>query len=236
MMAFLHATQDFDVAQAVRDYRRALALDSTSTEVNILWANLACLVPRLQAEGLAAAERAVRVDPFYPVAGFQRAICLYAVRRYRDAVIEYRHVLAIDSTFFYFDAWDGASLRELGDLDSALAVYQRVQRRSPEKPLYGLAVTLARMGRRAEARQVLRSLEAYARRRYVARGTFAVIHVALGDFDATFADLDAAVAARDATLWMITFPEFDAVRSDPRLAALRRRVFGDYATVAGEAN
>jgi TolB-like protein/tRNA A-37 threonylcarbamoyl transferase component Bud32 len=234
MMAFLHATQEWDIAKAMLEFRRALALDSTSTEVSILWANLACLVPRLQTEGLVAAERAVRMDPLSPLASFQRAICLYAMRRYGDAATEARHLLSIDSTFFYFDAWDGASLRELGDLDSALAVYRRAQLRSPDRPLYGLAITLARMGRRAEARQVLRALEAYGRRRYVAPATLAAIHVALGDFDAAFAALDRALAAHDASLWLIgTCPEFDAVRNDPRLAAIGRRVFGDYDTGAG---
>jgi hypothetical protein len=48
--------------------------------------------------------------------------------------------------------------------------------------------------------------------------------------------LRTAVAARDASVCLITCAEFDTVRSDPRLAALRLRVFGDYATGAGEAN
>jgi tetratricopeptide (TPR) repeat protein len=234
MMGFLRATQDYDFTRAEGDFRRALALDSNSAEAGALFANFASTIPRLQAEALAQTERLMRLDPFSPLLSWQRAMCLYLMRRYDEAAAEYRHHLAIDSTFFYFDAFDAASLRERGDLDSALTVYRRAQLRAPDRPLYGLAITLARMGRRAEARDVLRALEAYAGRRYVSPATLAAIHVALGDFNAAFAAFDRAVAAHDAFLWMITAaPEFDPVRSDPRFAALRRRVFGTFDTGAG---
>ena len=94
----------------------------------------------------------------------------------------------------------------MGDLDSALATYRRAQLRSPDRPIGGLAITLA------------------------------VIHVALGDLDAAFAAFDRAVAAHDAVLMAIdAWPELDPVRSDPRYAALRRRVFGTFDTGAGTA-
>ena len=235
-LGFLHSSLDYDFAQGERDFRRAVALDSISTEASLLFANFACMFPRLQAEGLAEAEHSMRMDPFSPTPSFQRAICLYLMRRYDGAVAEYRHLLAIDSTFFYFDAFSGAALREAGALDSALAVYRRAQQRSPERPLFGLAITLARMGRRTEAREVLHALGAYARRRYVSPGSLGAVYVALGDLDAAFASFDRAVAAHDAWLWGIaTFPELDAARSDPRFAALRRRVFGSFDTGAGAA-
>jgi serine/threonine-protein kinase len=235
-LGFLHASGDYDFARAEREFRRGVALDSTATEASLLFANFACMFSRLQAEGLAETERLMRMDPFSPLPSYQRAVCLHFLRRHDEAVAESRRMVAIDSTFFYFDAFDGAALREAGQLDSALAVYRRAQLRSPERPLFGLAITLARMGLRTEAREVLRTLEAYARRRYVSPGTLGAVHVALGDLDAAFAAFDRAVAAHDGWLWGIdTFPEMDAVRSDPRYAALRRRVFGTFDTGAGAA-
>jgi hypothetical protein len=66
------------------------------------------------------------------------------------------------------------------------------------------------MGRRAEAREVLRALKAYARRRYVSPGTLAAIHFALGDFNAVFAAFDRAFAAHDSwLLCMDAWPELD---------------------------
>ena len=230
---WLQATAEFDFAAAERSLRRAIALDSGSSDVTDIFPNFACSFPRLRAEGLAVAERAMALDRFSPFPSFNRGFCLLLARRYDEAIAEAHHLSIIDSTFFYWDAIDGAALREKGELDSALAVYRRAQLRSPERPLFGLALTLARMGRRTEAREVLHALEAYARRRYVSPGSLGAVYVALGDRDAAFAAFDRAVAAHDAWLFPLeSWPDLDPVRSDPRFAALRRRVFGDYATGA----
>lgn len=226
----------FDFAGAERSLRRALALDSTSIEVSTIVPNVACSFPRLQPLGLAVAERAMVLDRYSPVPSYERVFCLYVMRRYDEAIGEGRRMAANDSTFFYVEPFDGAALREKGNLDSALVVYRRAQALSPDRPLFGLAVTLARMGRRAEARAMVQRLEVLARRRYVSPGMIAAVHIALGDRDAAFAALDRSVEVRDGWLWpMDSWPELDPVRSDPRFQALRRRVFGSFDTGAGNA-
>jgi hypothetical protein len=83
---------------------------------------------------------------------------------------------------------------------------------------------LARAGRTHEARmQLERLLE--QRDRYVPPTSIARIHAALGHADEAFRWLDRAVAVRDDWLpFMDTWPRFEAIRSDPRFAALRRHV------------
>ncbi len=218
---------DLDFRGAEREVRRAAQLGPDREDVGLIWVAEAIAIPGLRREALATCERVLAADPYSVMANFTREYWLYLLRRYDDAIAQHRRTAALDSTFFYLDSWDGASWREKGQLDSALAAYQRAQRLAGDRPLYGLGVTLARMGRAAEAREVLRALEAYALDHYVPPSFAAFLHLALGDADSAYADFERAYRARDTLLWSLDLQPFlDPVRDDPRFIALRRRVFG----------
>ena len=124
---------------------------------------------------------------------------------------------------------DAAAWREKGELDSALAAYRRTQRALGGMPLPGLAVTLARAGRIAEARQEFRRLMDPTKGQYLSELYEAWVYAALGDRDAAFAALDRSLRNHDSGLLGLTaFPELAPLRDDPRWAALVRRVFGDW--------
>jgi len=130
-----------------------------------------------------------------------------------------------DARFLYWDSFLGASYREKGRFAEALAEYERAQQAAGDMPLFGYAVTLARAGKTADARAMLARLQAYGRDHYVNPITFAAVYTALGDRDQAFAWLDRTVADRTGWLWGIaTWPEFDALRQDPRLGQLIKRI------------
>jgi len=107
----------------------------------------------------------------------------------------------------------------------ALAEYERAQQAAGDVPLYGYAVTLARAGQTARARAMVERLLAYGRDHYLNPITLVAVYSALGDRDRAFAWLDRTVADRTGWLWGIaTWPEFDALQDDPRLAQLIRRM------------
>jgi TolB-like protein len=218
------AILDYDFPTALRETRRAIALDPKSPDAGFAFAQLACMLPSGKAEGLAAIERVIADDPAAPLPVFQRSVCLYYLRRYDDAIAEGRRLQALDSTFFYGDAFDAASWREKGQFDSAVAIYRRVQRFTP-LPIMGLAITLARMGRTDEARRMLADFEAEAQRHYFSPTVLAAVHVALGETDAAFADLERGFAGHDGVLWMLPdAPEFEPLHGDPRYHDLLRRM------------
>ena len=228
---YIRATADFDFAAAERSFRRGIELDPSSGESLVMFANFASAFPKTQREALAAADRAMALDPYSPMPSFDRTLCLYAMRRYDEAAAEYRHLLSISPGFFYGDIWGAAALREKGALDSALAMYRQAQVERPDRPLTGYAITLARMGHRAAAVRQLRLLEDYAKHHYQGPLSIAGVYAALGDRDAAFAALERALAVHDAWLWSLdTWPELDPLRGDPRFAALRKRLYGDYDT------
>jgi hypothetical protein len=80
---------------------------------------------------------------------------------------------------------------------------------------------LARLGRTAEARDILRTLESLSRERYVPPSMIALVQLGLGERDAALASLDRAYEARDIHLVFLPVdPRWDACRSDPRFKAL----------------
>ncbi len=218
-------TLDYDLEDAVPLLRRAVALDPTSADAGYAFANIACMLPSLRQEGLAVIERSIAAEPTAPLLAWQRAGCLFYSRRYDDAIAEARRLQALDSTFFYGEIYDANSWREKGQLDSALAAYERV-RRIVGLPTWGLGVTLARMGRTAEARQVLLDLEAFGRQQnYLSPTVLAIVHVALNERDVAFAELERAFEVHDAALWgLVDAPEFEALHGDPRYHDLLRRM------------
>ncbi len=215
---------DYDFAGGVREMRRAVALDPRSPDAAVAFANAACMLRPYQAEALAAIERVIAEDPAEPQPQWQRAACLYYLRRYDEAIAQYRRMQALAPGFFLGDAWDAASWREKGQLDSAEAAYRCAQR-DASQPAFGLALTLARMGRADEARRMLADFEAEAQRHYFPPTVLAVVRLALGDRDAAFADLERGFAGHDSVLWMLAdSPEFGSLRGDPRYHDLLRRM------------
>jgi hypothetical protein len=76
----------------------------------------------------------------------------------------------------------------------------------------------------AEARDLLVTLEAASRQRYVQPYALALVHAGLGDADAVFEWLDRAYTAHDIHLIFLTVdPKWDPYRADPRFTALLAR-------------
>ena len=222
VLAYASYVTEWDAEKAAREMQRGLAMSPNSADVAAIYANWLCLIGRTE-EGLAEADRAVELDRLAPLGGFVREWCLYMARRYDEVIA--RHAVALDKTFLYLDTFLGAAYREQGRYEDALAEYGRAQGYMGELPLYGYAITYARMGRVKEAREILGRLEAYARGHYVNPLFLAGIHASLGEKDLAFASLEGA--KRDGTVLLAginSWPELDPLRSDPRFAALVKRV------------
>ena len=88
----------------------------------------------------------------------EQAMALHRAGRFPDAVVRYRHVLAIKSDLPVIQNNLGHALAEMGSFDAAVAAYERalaLDRRNAET-LCNLAVALAELGRFEEAESKLR--------------------------------------------------------------------------------
>ena len=88
-----------------------------------------------------------------------------------------------------------------------------------------LGYAYAKGGRRQEAEAVLKQWKEIEKTKYVSNYWMAVVHVALGEKDAAFAELEKAYQAHDWFLQRLKVDPFmDSLRNDPRFADLVKQV------------
>ena len=118
----------------------------------------------------------------------------------------------------------GRNLLLAGRPEEALGTLRQVEDPPPHVRA-ATARALVALGRREEARRVLRELEQEAARRYVRPEAIAEVYVALGEPDAAFRWLETAYQARSTGVLQLKVEQYwDPIRSDPRFAALVKKV------------
>ena len=113
-----------------------------------------------------------------------------------------------------------------GRAEEAVAALEKAISHSREAlSLSYLGYVYARLGRREDARGLLRELEQLCMRGQAPPVAFATIYAGLGDIDAAFDWLETAYRLRDGYLfWLPGAPGLDPLHSDPRFADLIHRV------------
>jgi TolB-like protein/Tfp pilus assembly protein PilF len=214
----------WDIPAAEEEFRRALQLNPNSTDAHYVRSWFLCSLKRWD-EGLAETERAIALDPLSPIPTWVREYCFCMSRRFDDALAQHKKTSELDPNFFYVDSPAAIAYREKGMFAESVAEYQRLGKVTG-RPMPGLAVTYARMGKTSEARNILREMLDLAAHKYVSPELVAVIYANLGERDQAFVWLEKAYEARSA--WLITgilvLPQYDSIRDDPRYTALLRKM------------
>ncbi len=214
---------DRDVAGGEAEIKRALQLDrnSATAHFSMSWLKLDqgdC------DEGVKQIQEAEKLDPLSPMIISSAAERYVAADRLDDAISAGKRVLQVDPNYIYFDSALADAYREKGDLQEAVALYEKAQTVT-HFPSAGLAITYAKMGRLEDARRVLNQRIEKSRQQYVAADSIAAVYVALGDKEEAFRWLERAFDEHSAPMYdMACHPKFRALRSDPRFADLLRRM------------
>jgi tetratricopeptide (TPR) repeat protein len=143
------------------------------------------------------------------------------------AVARLRGALDLDPTFAMSNYFLGGALRDLGDYAGSAAALRAAMAQSGGTPemTAALALTLAAQGDSAGARVLHDGLTANAKERHVSQCLLAQIHTALGNTDAAFAALDAAVAERDPELVFLGVrAAYTPLRAHTAFAQIRSRI------------
>jgi TolB-like protein/Flp pilus assembly protein TadD len=222
-LAHVKATQDLDWTGAEQAYRRAISLDARYATAHH-WYAMSCLAPlgRLD-EALDEITAAQSLDPVSSIVSRDVAVIHYYRRDFETALEHCDHTIELNPHFGPAYWMLGVIQEQRRDLDEAAAALQRAVHLLPNTPrMYGaLGRTFALSGRRKQALEMLKKLEALARRRYVSPLEFAWIRFALGDETAGFRWLSKACADRCFDLIAIRVdPRFDPYRSDSRFRQL----------------
>jgi TolB-like protein/DNA-binding winged helix-turn-helix (wHTH) protein len=225
-LAEVHLLYDWDLAASEKEFRRAIELDPDYTTAHH-WYSHTLLVLGRREESLAESKRALELEPLHLVINLHLGWHYYYSRQYDQAIEQAHKALELDPAFPQaqrFVAWSylqrGRHREAIAALRAALSAVGRNPTVEGE-----LGHALAVAGRRAEALAVLEGLRQLSSTRYVSPYSVALVHAGLGDRDQALAWLDKAYVDRsDYMPYLKLEPMLDGLRSDPRFAALVRRV------------
>jgi len=223
LLAHIHFQYDWDWQGTETEYKRAIELNPNLADSYAGYAYFLQAMGRHE-EALTSVRRAVELDPLSPADIADEGRILYRARQYESAIARYQRALELDPGYVPALSRIAEAYEEWGKYDQALAALQKFQqaaadRRDIRRPLGRL---YARTGRRREALEITRTIEADPNTSGSAFA-LAVIYSALGDRDRAIAALEKGVQTRSLLPFVFTDPQLDPLRSDPRFQQLLRR-------------
>jgi TolB-like protein/DNA-binding winged helix-turn-helix (wHTH) protein/Tfp pilus assembly protein PilF len=213
-LALQYRTLDF--AQVSVEFERALALAPGNARVLGYYGYFAVSMGRTDS-GIAAARRAVVLDPLNPESHIELGIALTLARRYAESVAAWNDALVLDPQDPYSPALRGIDYYLLGDFERARASCEA----APDNDVRAscLALTYHKLDRHADAKIALAKLRAAGRWPY----TCATIYAQWGNTSQALESLESAWRLRDPELrFLKADPLMDPLRKEPRFQAIER--------------
>jgi len=214
---------DWDWTEAERAYKRAIELNPNYATAHDGYAMLLCERERFD-EAIEQITKAGDLDPLSLIITVHSGWPHYFARDYDAAIHRFRKALDLDENFVPAEGWLGMALGQQQRFTEAIDTFQRALETDRVPILLAmLGHTHAIAGHRAQAEEVLTTLEYESKSRYISPYDLAVIHAGLGDHDAALRELTRAYDDRSA--WMVF------LNVDPRLDCLREeKAFADLAS------
>ena len=212
-----YAGASLEFARALEEHERAIAVAPGNAALLADYGRLAVDIG-LTEKGLAAARRAVLLDPLDARSHYLLGHALHSARRYGEATRAYEASISLNPDSPYARAFNGLNEYVQGNLQRASELCEA--RPSLWSDLC-LAVAYEKLGRRAEARSLLDKYKS-------AQGDagayqYAEIYTQWGDSPAALDWLEKALRLRDPGLVILrTDRLLDPLRAEPRFQAVER--------------
>jgi tetratricopeptide (TPR) repeat protein len=222
-LGFVHLYFDWDWPAAEREFRTAIARNPSYATAHEWYGLFLAAMGRFDA-AQTQERQAEELDPLSVAVASTAGWVLHYSGKNSERKL--RIALRSDSTYGLGQLYLGRVLQFEGDLDSALAHFAATGLLRNSIPnIAGEGYVYAQQGRRAEALAALARMDSLSHTVYVTPYAMALVHTALGDRDSAFVWLDRAVAGRTHwVVWLNRDLRWKPIRSDPRFAALVKRV------------
>jgi serine/threonine protein kinase/tetratricopeptide (TPR) repeat protein len=212
-----------DVAGGEREFRRAIELDPNLPEAHYYYGYLLLRECRLD-EAIAQNRLALKLSPLEPYAASHLGEALIYSRKYDEAIPVLESAMKLEPQSPALLHLLAVAHSMHGEHEKALAEYSRLAAMSPPHPMQRMVHgwMFARAGRRKEASEILNEVMGYPpEERIKASHAFGGTYIMLGDNESALAWLKKGVDARTVSWFDVNAsPWFDALRPDPRYAAL----------------
>lgn len=216
---------DWDWSRAEQELRGAVLLNPSCVSGYRYLAHVLSNFGR-HSEALAVMANACRVDPLSPALHAVSGQLFFQARRFEEAEDRARHSLALNTDFWLAHLILGKVYEQTHRAAAALTEFDTAFRLSEgnTEALSLKGYTMAQMGRRTEAEQVMRTLIETARTRFVPPYNIALVCAGLGDSDTAYEWLEKARLIRDVHMVFLTVePKWDAFRRQPSFHSLMQR-------------
>lgn len=168
----------------------------------------------------------IRLEPTYEMNWALRAQVAFLAREHAEAIEFAQQALVFEPNFWIADYQLAMAYEQKGQYELALQTLDKHVAAGPaNSKLHSMrGYVLAKMGRTADAREVLATLETLSRQRYVPPYARALVYAGLGERGAALDWLEKAIDARDVHLIALpTDPKWDALRRDSRFDTIVKR-------------
>ncbi|MDQ3688059.1 MAG: tetratricopeptide repeat-containing serine/threonine-protein kinase [Acidobacteriota bacterium] len=225
-LGFIKAHYERDWAGADTEFEHAIELSPNYATAHH-WYSVALLSRGHFDHALREVRRAQELDPLSPGINTDLGLCYFYMRRYDEAAVHFKRMTELFPDFFPAYYHLGWTYTQKHMYTEAIEQYQKALTLSKGHTMVRamLGYAYAVSGREAEARHILKELEALTERQYVSPCRFAILYAGLGEKDLAFQWLDRAYDELDILLVYINVtPFYDPIRDDPRFGELRHRL------------
>jgi serine/threonine-protein kinase len=223
-MATLYYERNWPGAE--QSFQRAIQLNP-NYPIAYQWYSGCLMTQGRREESVAAIRHAQELDPLSLTINTHLGWAFYFTREFDIAEQQLRKTIELDRNFVLAHFVLGQVLTQLRRHEEAIAELELALSLSPGLPsiLSAVGYSSAVAGNKPKALEMLAQLRALQAKRYISPYEFALIHAGLGEKDEALAFLEKGV--EDHSSWMVWIgmePTLDLLRSDPRFAAIARRV------------
>jgi TolB-like protein/DNA-binding winged helix-turn-helix (wHTH) protein/Flp pilus assembly protein TadD len=225
VLGYVNWLLDWDWTSAETALRRAIRLDPSDAAAYRTLGHALSQSGR-HGEAESAMLRTRELEPLESINHALSAQVAFQAREYPAAVEHARRAVLTDSELWIGYVELAQAYERTDQIDLALSALADGAPFSGgnSKVISLRGYILAKSGRVAEAREVLRTLKADAVERYVPPYAMALVHAGLGEREPVFEWLDKAYVARDVHLiYLPVDAKWDPYRADPRFNALLAR-------------
>jgi serine/threonine-protein kinase len=226
-LAMTLATYDWNWSEAEREFKRALELNPNVASIHYEYGLMYLIPMKRTDEGIQEIERAIDLEPLsIPMNANLGGAYMYAHQS--DAALEQaKKTFELEPGHVTARIWLENVYESRGMFREELALIEETLKTHPsdQYALQYAAYAYAKTGRRPEAEAALSKLRELEKTEPVDAFGLVGIHIALGDKERAFAELERSFEDRSFYMcYLQVDPVLDPLRDDPRFKSLVKRV------------